>query len=129
MFVCTQKLDTLCVLQTPVFALLFFCLCVRIALLYSTFVCVCVSDPSSVLQLLRAALSVDKLADLIKSEYHSDTTELETLQNRLEGSFTLVRWGRVIHVGWLCHNLYDRLVGLNDRLVGLYDRLVGLYDQ
>ena len=45
------------------------------------------SDPGSVMELLQAALSMDKLASLIKSEYHSDREALEELQNKLEGQF------------------------------------------
>ena len=41
------------------------------------------------MELLQAALSMDKLASLIKSEYRSDTEALEELQNKLEGQFRL----------------------------------------
>lgn len=44
-------------------------------------------DPSSVMELLQAALSMDKLASLIKSEYRSDTEALEELQNKLEEAY------------------------------------------
>ena len=42
-------------------------------------------DPHSVLQLLQSALSMDKLAALLQSEYCGDTEQLEALQGQLEG--------------------------------------------
>ena len=43
------------------------------------------SDPGSVLGLLRAAVSVDKLTLLLQQEYRGDKEQLQTFQSKLEG--------------------------------------------
>ena len=43
------------------------------------------SDPGSVLGLLQAAVSVDKLTLLLQQEYRGDKEQLQTFQSKLEG--------------------------------------------
>lgn len=44
-------------------------------------------DPSAVLELLQAALSMEKLSALLKTEYDQDKEKLDNLQNQLEASY------------------------------------------